>query len=614
MAAISRRQFMNAAAAGVAGAIAAGTAATALADAPKDAPAEGDAPKGPMGPATIDPEKGPAGELITSATDWLGQAPVVDDADIAQEIDTEFLVIGMGNAGLFAARKAAELGTQVVVMEKLAEDMWSPIGCDMGVINGDYYLAMGCEEIDPTEYMNEWQRRHLDYANPYYTRQFATRSGECASWVRAVVPQEELDEYSVYYSYPNGRVETVMEISGKKSFPGTVSYRDWNNKLGNGENQPALKHIYSYSVQALEDNGGQILYGTSAVVLCQNADGDVIGAIGQDQDGNYVKVNTSKGVLVACGDYGANGTMVLALSDEIRELAEACNLDTSDPSGFRGMGQDGYGHKLLCWAGGYMEPGLRAAQNYTNGMGVPELPVGGNYPVFGGNGRRFFNEGISMFGGIGFMLRRPAGELISVVTDAKCFDDVIYQSYEHCIPSTTCERERAMVREDLDNYVTGPDGFEVHGFTGYGLGTSTMYAAETLDELADILGYEGEAKQNFLDEIAHYNEMCAAGKDTDWGRDPQIMKAIDTPPFFGKSQVTSKGMVRPGLVQHGGVVANDFQQVLRKDDTVIKGLYATGNCLGGRYAVKYQTTQAGCSVGIAATLGMCVGEYVALNG
>ena len=600
---------MNVAAMGtVAATAAAGLASTALADEP---PAEGEgAPEGMPGMGAASE---PLGEPVNSATDWLGEAPVVDDADIASEVDCEFLVIGMGNAGLFAARKAAELGTKVVVMEKMAEDMWSPIGCDMGVINGDYYLEMGCEYIDPTEYMNEWQRRHLDYANPYYTKQFATRGGEMASWVRAVVPQEELDEYSNYYSYPNGRINTVMEISGKKSFPGTVSYRDWNNILGNGENQPALKHIYSYSIQALKDNGGEILYGTSAVVLVQNADGDVLGAIGQDQDGNYVKVNAAN-TLVACGDYGANGLMVLALSDEIRELAEACGLDTSDPSGFRGMGQDGYGHKLLCWAGGYMEPGLRAAQNYTNGMGVPELPVGGNYPVFGGDGKRFFNEGISMFGGIGFMLRRPAGELVSVITDSKCFDDVIYQSYEHCVPSTTCEHERNLVREDLDNYVTGPEGFEVHGFTGYGMGTSTMYAAETLDELADILGYEGEAKENLLAEIEHYNEMCAAGHDDDWGRDPLIMRPIDTPPFFGKSSVTAKGMVRPGLVQHGGVVANDFQQVLRKDDTVIKGLSATGNCLGGRYAVKYQTTQAGCSVGIAATLGMCVGEYVALNG
>lgn len=598
---------MNAAAAAAAGAALAGVSAASAAEGGPGGPG------GASGPSEAE-QQGYTGEPINSATDWLGEAPVVDDADISQEYDTELLVIGMGNSGLFAARKAAELGCKTMVMEKLTEEAWSPIGCDMGVINGDYYLDMGCERIDPIELMNEWQRRYMDYPNPAYTKMYAERGGEMASWVRSVVPQEELDEYSNYYSFPNGRIHTVMDICGKKSFPGTVSYRDWNNNLGGGENQPALKHIYEYSVQALKDAGGQILYGTSAVVLVQNDDGDVIGAIGQDQDGNYVKVNTSKAVLVACGDYGANGTMVLALEDEIRELAEAAGLDTSDPSGFRGMGQDGYGHKLICWAGGYMEPGLRAAQNYTNGMGVPEMPVGGNYPIFGGDGRRFFNESISQFGGIGFLMRRPAGELVALITDSKCYDDVIYQSYEHCIPSTTNERERAMVREDLDNYKTGPDGFEVHGFTGYGLGTSTVYAGETLEELADTLGYEGEAKQNLLDEIAHYNEMCAAGEDTDWGRDPQIMRPIDTPPFFGISRVTSKGSVRPGLVQHGGVVGNDHQQVLRKDDTVIKGLYTTGNCLGGRFAVKYQTTQAGCSIGNAATLGYCVGEYIAQNG
>jgi hypothetical protein len=218
-----------------------------------------------------------------------------------------------------------------------------------------------------------------------------------------------------------------------------------------------------------------------------------------------------------------------------------------------------------------------------------------------------------MFGGIGFMSRRPAGERICAITDANCMENMKYQSYEHCMSSVTCEREWNIVKEDMENYVTGPDGFQVHGFTGYGMNTSTLYAADTLDELADILGYEGEAKQNLLDEIAHYNEMCYAGKDTDWGRDPQLLKPIDTAPFFGSSSVTAKSGVRPGLVQHSGVLCNDFQQVLRSDDTVIKGLYATGNCIAGRYAVKYHTIQAGCSIGIAATMGMCVGEYIAEN-
>ena len=31
--------------------------------------------------------------------------------------------------------------------------------------------------------------------------------------------------------------------------------------------------------------------------------------------------------------------------------------------------------------------------------------------------------------------------------------------------------------------------------------------------------------RGLLDEIAHYNEMCAAGKDTDWAAIPDLMNA-----------------------------------------------------------------------------------------
>ena len=185
------------------------------------------------------------------------------------------------------------------------------------------------------------------------------------------------------------------------------------------------------------------------------------------------------------------------------------------------------------------------------------------------------------------------------------------QGYEHNMSSTTCAREWDLVKEDLKNYKTGPDGFEVYGFTGYGMNKSKMYAAETLDELADILGYEGEAKQGLLDEIAHYNEMCAAGKDTDWGRDSDLMNALDTPPFFGMATTTSKGRVSSGMVQMSGVLVNDKYQVRRTDDTIIHGLYAVGNTAGGRYAIQYHAMIAGNSVGLAITQGMIAGEHIA---
>ena len=124
-----------------------------------------------------------------SASDWLGEAPVVDDADIVNELEADILVIGGGHSGICCARKAAELGKSVIVMEKMAEDMYSPIGCDMAAVNADYFLEQGCDPIDPTEVLNEWLRRTYSRANPTLIREFCQRSGECANWIRSLVPQ-----------------------------------------------------------------------------------------------------------------------------------------------------------------------------------------------------------------------------------------------------------------------------------------------------------------------------------------------------------------------------------------------------------------------------------------
>ena len=547
----------------------------------------------------------------TTGASWLGDAPTIDESKIVETKETELLVIGGGQSGLVAARKAAELGMKVMVMEAQEEDVWSVNGCDMGTVNSSAYLETGAEALDEMQVMNEWQLRTYCRSMPSIAKMFATRSGECADYVREVCPAEKLETYSVHYSYPNGRDAVAVNHSGYTSFPGTISYRDWNNDLGSGQNKPAFKDVLSYSVQASKDAGAEWIYGCTATVLVQNDEGDVTGCIGKTSDG-YVQVN-AKAVLMATGDFSGNGEMVLALNDELRQLAEISGVDTSDASSFTGMGRDGSGIKLMCWAGAMMEPGPRAAMNFGNGMGVPEMPAVGNYPVFGPDGKRFYNDAQLQFGGLGFMMRRWPGELICTIADGKWAENIRKQGYEHNMSSTTCAREFDLVTEQLNNMTTGPDGFQVYSFTQYGMNEATMYAADTLDELADILGYEGEAKAGLLEEIAHYNEMCAAGKDTDWGRDADLMYALDTPPFFGLSAKTSKSRVSSGLVQMSGVLVNDNFQVRRNDETIIKGLYACGNCCGGRYAVQYHTLMAGNSVGLAGTQGMVAGEHIATS-
>jgi hypothetical protein len=58
-----------------------------------------------------------------------------------------------------------------------------------------------------------------------------------------------------------------------------------------------------------------------------------------------------------------------------------------------------------------------------------------------------------------------------------------------------------------------------HGYDGYGVRSCAVsereqhpiWGAGTLEELADILGYESKAKDTFLSEVARYNGMCYNG-------------------------------------------------------------------------------------------------------
>ena len=49
--------------------------------------------------------------------DWLGEAPVIDDADIVDEKTFDVVVLGGGHAGLMAACGAVDEGATVAVVE-----------------------------------------------------------------------------------------------------------------------------------------------------------------------------------------------------------------------------------------------------------------------------------------------------------------------------------------------------------------------------------------------------------------------------------------------------------------------------------------------------------------
>ncbi len=114
---------------------------------------------------------------------------------------------------------------------------------------------------------------------------------------------------------------------------------------------------------------------------------------------------------------------------------------------------------------------------------------------------------------------------------------------------------------------------------------------------------------NALAEIEAWNAAREAGVDTEFGRDPEMLWPIATPPFYGF--VGDKRVGGGSLVATSGLLCTGDQQVQGQGFEPIKGLYATGNCCGGRFPMGYNGIMNGVSIGMCLTLGMTLGEFLA---
>ncbi len=115
--------------------------------------------------------------------------------------------------------------------------------------------------------------------------------------------------------------------------------------------------------------------------------------------------------------------------------------------------------------------------------------------------------------------------------------------------------------------------------------TSYMNKAETIAQLAKKIGVNAKKLEETINQ---YNEFALNGKDLDFGKgdnaydnfygDPKVkpnpnLAPLKKPPYYAVE-------FYPGdLGTKGGLVTNEYAQVLRKNGSIIDGLYATGNTM-----------------------------------
>lgn len=130
------------------------------------------------------------------------------------------------------------------------------------------------------------------------------------------------------------------------------------------------------------------------------------------------------------------------------------------------------------------------------------------------------------------------------------------------------------------------------------------HRADTLEDLAGKLGITDV--RAFLETVKRYNAMAAAGKDAEFGMDPQYLTPIDTPPYYGVHRHLGMSMAC------SGVDVDENLQCLDGNGDPIEGLYAVGNCAGNFFGgVEYPMTVAGLNLGHNYTQGYVVGKRLA---
>ena len=531
---------------------------------------------------------------------WRIPPEPISEERIEQTYEADVVIVGAGHSGVAAARACAEAGLSVRVIETMVEKNYWAYGIDFGHINSEFLRSKGVPPVDEIEFFNDWQLRSGNRSNPRLVMQFVRNCGSCFDWFLEALSPEQRDNVQIRYWPAPKRYSN--NICGIKTWIGTATFPEalWHDK--------GITDAVVANIQRAKEHGAQFHFSTVAEQL-EKQDGRVTAVIAKERHGGYLRYRARKGVVLAAGDFARNEEMMKDLCDELVTLAP------SEAHRITGLSRDGSGIRMGVWAGGRMVPGPIACMGCNTAAPNSPLFQATATLWLDGENKRFCNEGFgdSEFSGLE-AARIKTPRLVNLF-DNKVDDILQRQPPIHgslWVNNPDDPRMATAAEYIAGAQKAGKDGYAIKDpHAPKGVESPRLYAAATLEELADILGFRGQLKQNLLDSVARYNAFCRSGRDEDFGKDPSLLVPLDTAPYYAMVTDRTEGGAMGPMVTVDGLWTDDHQQVYDQQLDVIPGLFATGNCCGRRFGVQYSTPVAGVSIGIAWTLGRELGKYLA---
>ena len=526
------------------------------------------------GEATVTSVQLPTGD----ENDWLGKEPDIDEAAITETVDTDILIVGAGNGGMFAAAYAAAKGLNFRVIEQNGNVQdtrhW------VGAVDGFGAQEQGIK-MDRAKLLSEISRYASGKCDQRVVKTWINESAAMHDFMRSILE----DKYGWTCDFTSGAEAAWPAENAEHNtdylFPVQEhNYMASESASGKPRNELLLQYI--------QELGYDVDFKTSLAKLEKDSTGRITGIIAQStEDDHFIRYNANKGVLLACGGFPGNPYMMEQLDPLGTSVTTACSYSPADK---------GYGIRAAVWAGANLD---KEAAPMLFDRGIVAPGVDGGYvasdSAFGGkafpgpirqynpgtqpflkvnrNGERFANES-SPYNDIVYAAAHQPGRVYAQICDANILEDA---KRFHTIGCSAQTRNAGAeyIQKQMDNA-------EKEG---------VFFKADTIEELADKLGFTGEAKDTFLATVDRYNELYDKQNDEDFGKPAYRLSAIRTAPFYGCWLGASL------LTTEQGIAINEKGQALDTNNQPMEGLYITGDMSGSFFANNYPCLMAGVAMG-----------------
>lgn len=472
----------------------------------------------------------------------------------------DVVVMGMGAAGMVAAKTAADNGAKVVIVEKCEEGKaggnTKVCGQLFAYANGDkdaaksYYTALaGGRDIEP-EIIDAISEGVANMAD-ILADEFGFNKDEYMDWTGVNVVGTNMGAMSPEYP----------------EMPGHEKMALWTTHAGasDGYLYQGLKQNVTDRVDAID-----VWYSSPAKSLIQDPVTKTVVGVTVERDGKEMNIRALNGVCICTGGFECNKEMVQHYLNVINYAARGGQFNTGDGIKMaQAVGADLW--HMDCYEGLF---GLGSV-TYPVEEGIPCDMIAtlaqnavntGAAILVGTDGDRFVNESETV---------RHGHLYENGIWENPTFPEKVWYIIDET-QKGEIEAAGAMPEEQL----------------------AKLTAYDSIDALAEGIGVD---KDRLTKTIKNYNSFANNGEDYKCGREAQYMRAFDGKKYYAMYMVS-------GLLNtQGGPKRSANAEVLDTQGNPIPHLYSAGEC-GGITVCMYQ---GGTNIAECITFGRIAGKNAA---